>query len=1238
MLGSRRAYGVATFADGISGTGWSVNEASGTIRTEGREARGLYASACVWTGEECDPAGRGTAIAINRGSVTTMGERAPGVRAGGNGIGTTARAVNDTGGTIRTEGSRAAGLVASADGATARAQAENRGSITTTGFRANGIDAWSNSAAAPVSAEAENWGSVATTGDRSYAISVYSDRSGASAVNHEGGSVTTSGAGSRGLIVSTDGTDQTASAVNHGFVTTTGGGFSEADGSGSREAHAVVAFANGISGSSRATNEATGTIRTEGDGARGIVADACAWTGTECDPNGSATSIAINRGSITTTGERHTRPDGGVRRPYAVRAGANGAGRAQAINEGTARTEGENTHALTASLDNGRGGQARVENRASGYAETAGDNGAFGIFGWIGAGSTDSSLEITNEGSVITRGLDSDGMLAVAGNGGTQAAPNTVRAVNLAGGTVETEGDGSAGVGAHIAAGGTAPITAYGSARAENHGTIVTAGGTDDPSEAMVARRILSAANGLTASFFTFGDEADIANAGDVTVVNSGTVTVTGESAGLSVRTFGTGSATVEMTGGSVTAGMMDDSATPQDESGFGIGIYAVAHTDSSSDDTDDDTDVSITVSGPTTTVTAHGGADDDPTTDTLDESQGIGILAQTGATGHIEVEISGGATITADRAAVFEGGRTTFNLVDSTIFGDIEFASLDDHMTVRNGLVDGDVHFGDGTDTLVLDVPDSGGITGRITGLEELLKRGAGVARIFDAELSDNALAVEEGELSVSGHLNLGSQGTLTVHDSARLSVEVGDLTADAEDHGLITAGQGVIYEGIEENEAPELFLQLASNAAANADAIQAVLEESPIDVLGEDTRVKIQTDAGPVDAGETRLSTTDADGSAREIGSVQEDGEVSLAADATLGEPPPVDERPRSGGGGGNAGVILLGGGALIAAVLMDSLGEDEIALADWETAASDRRTTTSFAGIRSGNAIEHRVRSGGLEHWTRTFAGNAPTLAGGAAGTLRGIATGLDAKLAGGFHLGVTAMPELSMSSGPGPASEYDSSLNGSHYSFRGGWRGAYLFTDATLSQGRYRAQSLFDNPASGGVLGGEFGLAQRQVHGRAGAQLGFGSLQATPSLSLFSGSLRQDAHTAESAALRAEVPGVSQHYQGWKAALNLAPSGWLEGPRTSRWRPGLHLASMRTRTRGSSMVDVRQSDKAGVLSFSSRARARALPQTVHSFGASVTALRSESWRLRMGYAGIVVDDEPIHAAVARLHVRF
>ena len=232
----------------------------------------------------------------------------------------------------------------------------------------------------------------------------------------------------------------------------------------------------------------------------------------------------------------------------------------------------------------------------------------------------------------------------------------------------------------------------------------------------------------------------------------------------------------------------------------------------------------------------------------------------------------------------------------------------------------------------------------------------------------------------------------------------------------------------------------------------------------------------------------------------------------------------------------------------------------------------------------------------------------------------------------------MPDLSVSSHAGPASEFGSDSRGGYYAVRGGWRADALFANAGLSRGSYRVQSLIANPAAGGVLGGELDLVQGHARATAGVRLDLGGLRATPALTLFSGSLRQGGYTARGAALLAETPGFSQRYQGWKARLDLAPSGWRDGPGALRWRPGAHLSTTRTRTRGPAWLDVRQSDRGGVLSFTSRARVQELPRTVHAVGASLTAKRSDRLRFRAGYAGMMVEGEPVHGAVAGLSVRF
>ena len=121
-----------------------------------------------------------------------------------------------------------------------------------------------------------------------------------------------------------------------------------------------------------------------------------------------------------------------------------------------------------------------------------------------------------------------------------------------------------------------------------------------------------------------------------------------------------------------------------------------------------------------------------------------------------------------------------------------------------------------------------------------------------------------------------------------------------------------------------------------------------------------------------------------------------------------------------------------------------------------------------------------------------------------------------------------------------------------------------------------------------------------------------------------------------AVRTLTERIAKHLA--QARLDLAPPGWRDGPGALRWRPGAHLSTPRTRTRVPAWLDVRQSDRGGVLSFTSRARVQALPWTVHAFGASLTAKRSDRLRFRAGYAGMMVDGEPVHGAVAGLSMRF
>ena len=1227
------------------------NEAGATIETRGAGGRGLYASVVQ----------DGAAKAVNRGTVITKGgpsgdRTADGVRAtsGGN----VARAVNEAGATIRTEGAGARGLNAHHEGAAGRAEAENMGAIVTTGApaqsgrqQADGLGAWSETRSVQ-------------------------------AVNHQGATITTEGIGAEGITASVDrgGAGTSVVAINRGAIRTSGGSFRNE--SRTRQSHGMGVY-TGFDGALSATrleavNEATGVIETRGDGARGIFALA----GTD----GSGAVQATNRGRVTTRGnvvrvDREGEDDDLSLGAHGVDAATYGSGAVTATNEvgGIVETHGTvafglnawsggagaakvvnkgrvTTHQLEAAGDLpgelpdntgargawafSRSGNAVVENEPTGRVETRGAR-AFGLYAQIeGDGSRTSVMaEARNKGAVITGGWNADAVIAIAPRGGgTAANPSIVRAWNERGATITTRGDGSGGLAAGVQVSGSGTVDAFGSLRAENHGTIETSGGVPD------GRGPGFGAFGVSALFFKNADSTTIGNAGDVDVVNTGQVTVSGAQAvGLMAVTSGTGTATVTMTGGRVAATRGDDPDTADvDEGGFGIwaesgGAGAVEVTVSGSAE----------VTAPTAVRIAGGGA------------------------GAVDLNLFDTSTLTGrvDLTRAANGAR--FTIRDGFMDGAVRFGAGDDHLRMeRRGFVSGAIDFGEGTDTLTLDVEgadvEATGFGGAIRGLEYLYKRGAGVARVGDVAFSGSTLALEEGGLTVAGHLNLGAEGTVTVHDGSRLAIEVGDVTVDAADHGRITAGGGVIYQG---QEAPALYVQVAADAAANREGIEAALQESPIAVLGEGTGVRRRADADsePSAAAEVVLKTAGAGGEAQDVGvlsgetaRVQLDEGQALAAAAEPAPPAPAPEpadmpaapapapdpadvpaAPEGGGGGSSskAGALLIGGGALLAAYLFDLFdAEEEAALADWEEQGPRRRTSVSFAGPGAGHFEERRVRVGGLEQWTRAFAGRSPSVAGGAEGTIRGIALGLDARFARGFHFGMAAMPDLTVSSPAGAASGFDAGLEGGWYAVRGGWRTGALFADTSLSHGSYRAGSVIENPAAGGVLGGGFDLAQDHARAGAGARLELGGLRATPSVALFSGSLRQGAYTAHGGALRAEVPGISQRYRGWKARLDLAPSGWREGPGALRWRPGAHLSATRTRTRGPAWLDVPQSDRAGVLSFASRARVRGLPRTVHGFGASLTVKRSDTWRFRAGYAGMMVDGEPVHVAAAGLKVRF
>ena len=1191
-----------------SGVDTSVRNREGvTVSTAGAnrlfvEVRGLVdARGDGGMGVLVEVDGSGTATAINRGTINTHGGvdasgsdgphdfRAHGLYAGSNeGV-----AFTTNYGHVETRGDSADAILAYT-GTDGTATATNYGTAIVRGGTSERVH--------PVSTDPSgNNPDQSSVGRPNAAIAVqaYSEGGTARAVNMAGGTAEAHGQGTTAVEASTGGYIQTggsgrAVAENFGTVTSTGAVYEVTDSNnlyhGEVWVPAGVAAHSQGSGEAQAANRTGGMVETTGDGGRGVFA----WSGDD----GTGDAMATNSGTVVTRGDRVvTTVNDWIVAAIGVAAQSEQAN-ATAINDvgGTVDTHGTRAHGVWALADVGTarvvnrgnvttnntvidladifalpayglnayspGGNAEVENEATGYVNTKGQ-WAFGILAQTenDGARTSARAEAVNKGRVLTEGPNGDGVLAI-GTGGTASNPNVIIARNEAGATITAMGDGADGLVAAINVGDAG--TANGSVRAENHGTITTSGAAEGDDDGNTDA-------GVSAVFFTF-ETTPITDAGDATVVNTGDVTVSGARAtGLRAVTFGSGTATVEMRGGTVTAS-----------------------------------------------------AEDDPSTADIDES-GVGLAAWTGDTGTAAITVTGNSQVSAPIAARLEGGTTQLLLHGGLLEGDVIFGDGTNTLETRwAGIIDGDVVFGAGQDTLILNVlADYGisGINGSITGLEEMFKRGSGTARVHDVMFSGSTLRIEEGGLIVRGHLDLGEDGTVTVKDSGRLTIEIGDVGTDQDDHGKITAGEGVTLEGND----PAVFA--AYDPALDElqkESAQQHMQTQGVTPFGTGTDV-IAPSGKPV-----MLKTETETGDVETVGSVtagtamlDDDKDLATAPETEVTPIPPqspVSTSTARSASESNRSILALGGGAVFLFLLSDLLWGDE------ESDAG------GFAAVPLPSAFDGTSSDGtdtGTRYWVRALTDETLVAAGGAE-SLRGLNMGFTTRIDDGFHLGLSGTPLLKAEPG-------DNAFHGRHYALRGGWSAGKLFANVGLSRGDYVARTAFANLDGLGKLGGTFDMQHEQARADVGARLEIDGLRLDPSLSLFAGSLDQEAYTAGSAALRAQIPALSRRYDGWKARVGLAPEDWLEAG-SVRWRPELSLATARTSTDGPDGLRVRQADRAGVLSFSTPAKAQELPQTMHAFGAGVSIAKAEDWKLRGGYLAMMADGQLIHAAIARFKLRF
>ena len=327
----------------------------------------------------------------------------------------------------------------------------------------------------------------------------------------------------------------------------------------------------------------------------------------------------------------------------------------------------------------------------------------------------------------------------------------------------------------------------------------------------------------------------------------------------------------------------------------FGIGIKATADTDTTNDDVGDDVDVEIDVIRSEITAYSANLDDASTTDYDESSGIGIFADAGSDANGHIVTRIERStitadtamkfvdgrtmlemeyATVTGDIEFDLDGDTAVelsdinligskdvndrMNVRHSTITGDVNFGPGNDLLEVIGSEFDGNLYMGEGDDTITVNLHggkfsgdiDFGGkftddddrlildvaafttllFEGEIRNLEYMNKRCPGTAIVGDVMFSGSTVDIEEGQLLVTGHLDVGD-GDVTIHDQALLAFEVGDIVADQDDHGRITARGGIKFR---EDAEQVVDIQIRHDLTeTEADGVREELNSNGIDVL---------------------------------------------------------------------------------------------------------------------------------------------------------------------------------------------------------------------------------------------------------------------------------------------------------------------------------------------------------------------------------------------------------------------
>ena len=238
-------------------------------------------------------------------------------------------------------------------------------------------------------------------------------------------------------------------------------------------------------------------------------------------------------------------------------------------------------------------------------------------------------------------------------------------------------------------------------------------------------------------------------------------------------------------------------------------------------------------------------------------------------------------------------------------------------------------------------------------------------------------------------------------------------------------------------------------------------------------------------------------------------------------------------------------------------------------------------------------------------------------------------------GGYFLNAALAPRTSAAPGGNRGS-----AKGHLLSLSAGWKDHGRYLGLGLTRGRFDADSMLYDGTTKGYLRGDSSFNHTRASLTARGHMETGPIKTAASVSLFGGEISQSAYSADNSVMTAEIPAWRQCYSGSSLGLSLSSRKQLTLLDSVSVSPHLKVSASRVSAGASDAVRIRQSDRAGVLSFEKSTVLQGVPQSLNmlSFGADIKPMDKRRGVFRVGYAGMEADGDYEHAAVAAYRLRF